>query len=121
MIYVNVLSILKPIINMLQTHISLETLVKQMNLDHKNLSQCLKANKLSLNVTKAKLITFHSSSKKTDHSLKFKLDRKRLTQTDTVNYLGVLLNDQLPWPKQIDYLATKLNQAIVILNKFRGC
>ena len=34
---------------------SLETLVKQMNLDLKNLSQGLKANKSSLNVTKTEL------------------------------------------------------------------
>ena len=91
-----------------------------MSTDHKTLSQCLKANKLSL-ATKAELITFHSSSKNADHSLKFKLNGKRLTQTDTVNYLGVLLNDHLLWSKQIDHFATKLNQAIVILSKFRDC
>ena len=102
-------------------HSSLETLVKLMNTDHKTLSQCLKANKLSLNATKAELITFHSSSKNADHSLKFKLNGKRLTQTDTVNYLGFLLNDHLLCSKQIDHFATKLNQAIVILSKFRGC
>ena len=38
--------------NMLQSHSSLETLAKPMNFDLKNLSQWLKANKLSLNVTK---------------------------------------------------------------------
>ena len=41
--------------NMLQSHSSLENLVKQMNLDLKNLSQWLRANKLSLNVTKTEL------------------------------------------------------------------
>ena len=62
--------------NMLQSHSSLETLVKRMSLDLKSLSQWLRANKLSLNVTKTELIIFHSSSKKTDHSLKLKLDGK---------------------------------------------
>ena len=65
--------------NMLQSHSSLETLVKRMNLDLKNLFQWLKANKLSLNFTKTELIISHSSSKMTDHSLKFKLDGKKLT------------------------------------------
>ena len=50
------------------------------------------SNKLFLNVTKTKLIIFHSSSKMTDYSLKIKLDEKRLMQTDTVKYLGVLLD-----------------------------
>ena len=75
--------------NMLQSHSSLETLVKRMNLDLKNVSQWLKANKLSLNVTKTEFIIFHSSSKKTDHNLKSKLDGKKLTQ---VKYLGFLLD-----------------------------
>ena len=66
---------------------------------------------------KTELIIFHSSSKKTDHSLKFKLDGKRLTKTDTVKYLGVHLHDHLLWSKQINHAATKLNQAIDILSK----
>ena len=105
---------------MLQSHSSLETLVKRINFDLKNLSQWLKANKLSLNVTKTELIISHSNSKKTDHSLKFKLDGKRLTQTDTVKYLGVLLDDHLLRSKQINHVATKPNHTPGILSKLRS-
>ena len=66
-----------------------------MNFDLKNLSQWLKANKLSLHVTKTGLIIFNSSSKKTYPSLKIILDGKRLIQTNTVKYLGVLLDGHL--------------------------
>ena len=81
--------------NMLQSDDSLKNVAKQMNFDLKNLSQWLKANKLSLNFTKTELIIFHSSSKKIDHSLKFKLDGKRLTPISTVKYLGVFLENHL--------------------------
>ena len=91
-----------------------------MNLDIKNLSQWLKANKLSLNVMKTLLIFFHSGYKKTDPSLKFILDGKRLIQTDTVKYLRVLLDDRLLWSKQVNHVATKLNQASGILSKLRS-
>ena len=91
-----------------------------MNFDLKNLSQWLKANKLSLNFTKTELIIFHSSSKKIDYNLRFKLDGKRLTPTTTVKYLGVLLDNHLLWSKQISHVTTKLNQAICILNKLRN-
>ena len=101
--------------NLLLSHSSLETMARRMNFDPKNLSQWLKANKLSLNVTKTELIIFHSSSKKTDPSLKIILDRKRLIQTETVKYLGRLL-----WLKQINHVSTKLNQAISILSKLRN-
>ena len=105
---------------MLLSHSSLETLSKRMNSDLKNLSQWLKANKLSLNVMKTELIIFHSSSKNADPSLKIILDGKRLIQTDTVKYLGVLLDDRFLWSKQINHVATKLNQAIGILSKLRN-
>ena len=82
---------------MLQSDNSLKNVSKQMEFDLKNISRLLKANKLSFNFTKTELITFHSSSKKIDHSLKFKLDGKRLTPTSTVKYLGVLLHNHLPW------------------------
>ena len=91
-----------------------------MNLYLKNLSQWLKANKLSLNVTKTELIIFYSSSKKTDPGLNFILDGERLIQTDTVKSLGVFLDDRILWSKQIKHVATKLNQAIAILSKLRS-
>ena len=66
------------------------------------------------------LIIFYLSLKKTDHSLKFKLNGKRLTQTDTVKPLRILLDYHLLWSKQINHVATKLNQAIGILSRLRS-
>ena len=66
---------------MLQLDTSLNSLTKQINFGLKNPSQWLKANKLSLNVTKTELIIFYSSSKNIGHSLKSKLDGKRLNPT----------------------------------------
>ena len=65
-------------------------------------------------------IYMEESLEKTDPSLKIILDGKRLIQTDTVKYLGVLLDDRLLWSKQINHVATKLNQAIGILSKLRN-
>ena len=49
-----------------------------MNQDLKNLSEWLKANKLSLNVKKRELIIFHPKKTKLDYNVKFKLDGKKL-------------------------------------------
>ena len=65
-------------------------------------------------------VIFHSSSKKIDHNLKFKLDGKCLTSTSTVKYLGVLLDNHLLWSKQINHVITKLNQTIGILSTLRN-
>ena len=60
------------------------------------------------------------SSKKIDHSLNFKLNGKHLTATSTVKYLGVFLDNHLTWSKHINYVTTRLNQAIGILSKLRN-
>ena len=96
---------------------TVKNLSKKINL--KNLSQWLKANNFSLNVTKIELIIFHPSSKKIDHNWKFKLDGKHLTSPNTVKYLGVLLDEYLIWSKKLNHITTKLNQAIGILSKIR--
>ena len=65
--------------NILLSNESLELLAKKMNQNLKNLSQWLKANKLSLNVKKTDLIIFYPKNTKLDYSFKFKLNGRRLT------------------------------------------
>ena len=68
---------------------SLEILSKRINKDLFNLSNWLKANKLSLNVKKTELVIFRSKNLKIDSGFKFKLNGKRLVPTKSVKYLGV--------------------------------
>ena len=72
---------------------SLEILSKPINVDLFNLSNWLKANKLSLNIKKTELVIFRSRKLKIDSSFKFKLDGKRIFPTKSVKYLGVLLDE----------------------------
>ena len=65
--------------NIMQSNESLDVLSKNLNKDLKSLSQWLKANKLSLNISKTKLIIFHRNTASIDHTLKLKLDGKRLS------------------------------------------
>ena len=65
---------------------SLYTLANKVNHALKNLSQWLKANKLSLNVKKTELIIFRQKEKPLDHRVKFKLNGKRLFPTSSVKF-----------------------------------
>ena len=87
--------------SIIQSNPSLERLSKQVNKDLPNLSNWLRANKLSLNVNKRELVIFGPRKLKIDHSFKFKLDGKRLVPTHSVKYLGVLIDEHLLWNKQI--------------------
>ena len=87
-----------------------------MNQDLKNLSQWLKANKLSLNVKKIELIIIHPKNTKLGYSAKIKLNGKRHNPITTVKYLGILLHEHLLWTKQVNWVNSKLNQTIGILS-----
>ena len=105
--------------SVLRNNKSLKDLAKQINSDLKNLSQWLKANKLSLNVNKTELVVFRKKEKLIDHTIKFKLNGKRLIPSDSVKYLGLFLDEHLSWTKQLSHVFLKLNRAIGILSKLR--
>ena len=81
--------------NLLNFNSCVKSIKKQVNYDLKNLSNWLKANKISLNVGKTELVLFSSSKKQLDCDLKIKLNGKRLYETDSVKYLGIQTDKRL--------------------------
>ena len=67
--------------NLLYTNNSIKKLNKLLSKDLKNLTNCLNANKISLNVDKTEMILFKRTKKPFDCQLKLKLNGKRLYQT----------------------------------------
>ena len=88
-----------------------------MNIDQKNLTNWLNDNKISLNVSKAKLIIFKPKRKFLDFNIKIKLNGKRLYPTDSVKYLEVKIHSKLNWKSHVNVTKTKLNQANAMLHK----
>ena len=105
--------------SIIQSNPLLDRLSKQVNKDLSNLSNWLRANKLSLNVKKTELVIFRPRKLKIDHSFKFKLDGKRLVPTHSVKYLGVLIDEHLLWNKQVAQIKMRLNRAIGMLSKLQ--
>ena len=103
--------------NHLNLNSCVKSLKKQANYDLKNLSNWLKANKISLNVGKTELVLFISSKKQLDCDLKIKLNGKRLYETDSVKYLGIHIDKRLTWKQRINYVALKLNKANAMFSK----
>ena len=64
--------------NLLNFNSCVKSINKQVNYDLKNLSNWLKAKKISLNFGKSELELFTSSKKQRDCELKIKLNGKRL-------------------------------------------
>ena len=54
-----------------------------------------------------------------NHDLSLLVQWLRLNTSSTVNYLGVLLHENLQWQTHIDSLITKLSRAVGLLSKIR--
>ena len=92
---------------------------KYVNLDLKFLCKWLKANKISLNASKTRLIIFRDPRKKSAHELKIKIDGKKLIPSKFVKYLGILIDCHFTWQAHENVLHSKLSRAIGMLCKIR--
>ena len=106
--------------NLLHFNKSFAKLNKLVNLDTKNLTVWLNANKISLNVDKTELVIFKHQRKKLDTEIKIKLNRKRLYPSQSVRYLGIKIDQNLNWKDHINDIAVKLNRANALLFKIRN-
>ena len=80
----------------------------QVNKGLENISDRLKANKLTLNVKKANLIFYNITEKKVHNdSLKTFINGEELEQKKYVKYLGIYFDSALTWVKYTDYTNTK--------------
>ena len=64
----------------------------------------------SLNVSKTEVVMFKSAKKQLDFGLKHKLNGKRLYPKNSVNYLGVKVDEYLIWKPYIDGISAKINK-----------
>ena len=99
----------------------MKTLETILNTDLKSVSEWLKANRLSLNIDKTKLLIFHSKKKKNFdvNSISIKIDRKKLVPSQNVKYLGAHIDENLSWDFHVNQLSKKLSRANGILAKLR--
>ena len=87
--------------NLLIINKSLKRLNKLLNIDLKNLTNWLNANKISLNVSKTELTIFKTKGKPLGFNLEIKLNGKRLYATDPKKYLGVKIDSKLNWKSHV--------------------
>ena len=90
-----------------------------INSELKLVTDWLRANKLSLNESKTKLLLFRPINKLNLKLSNIKLNGHLLTLAKSVMYLGIEIDKTLSWNNQIEVLAQKLGRTNRILSKLR--
>ena len=90
-----------------------------INSELKLVTDWLRANKLSLNESKTKLLLFRPINKLNLTLSNIKLNGHLLTLAKSVTYLGIEIDETLSWNNQTEVLAKKLSRTNGILSKLR--
>ena len=85
---------------------------REINCELDKVNLWLKANKLSLNVTKTKCMFFHK--RKTLPLINLSINNAKVENVIKFNYLGFMLDECLSWNAHIEMIGIKISKAIGI-------
>ena len=75
-------------------------------------------NKLSLNASKTKAITFHTSKRNITPPI-LSINNQLIENTDQTNFLGILLDKNLSFKPHINKISTKISKICGVMNKLK--
>ena len=108
--------------NLFFSNCNIPVLFATANSELSKTSQCVLANKLSLNVIKTKYSFFHKTIKKDDMPLKLprpQINNYDIERVPSIKFLGVLLDENLSRKDNIRYTENKISKNLGILYKAR--
>ena len=79
---------------------------------------CIKANKPTLNLKKTHLMIFHRSRIKSE-GLQITIRNKNIKETNSIKFLGIIVDNKLKWHEHIIYIKNKVSRAIGIIYNAR--
>ena len=93
---------------------------KVLNTELSKIAEWLAANKLSLNVSKSKLLIFSNKRTSTDNNdTALFINGEKLKEVDHAKYLGALIDNKLNWSYHINAVNLKLSKGVGLLAKIR--
>ncbi|NQY44078.1 MAG: reverse transcriptase family protein, partial [Legionellales bacterium] len=101
------------------SHKDINKLEELLNHELDNISNWLKANKLSLNVSKSNVLIFRAKNASNDNVIHLNIDNEPLLEKTYAKYLGVYIDHKLTWETHINHIKSKLIKGNAILAKLR--
>ena len=106
--------------NLFYSNKNIKILFKEMNIELKNISEWLRANKLSINIDKTNFILFHNNRDKDHLPLKLPtlcINDAPIKQVVSTKFLGVQIDENINWTHHITLTENKLAKQLGLLCK----
>ena len=91
---------------------NLKSLEKTVNKELDKLHDWLCLNRLSLNISKTNFVIFHAINKPKTYSITLLINKRAISETNTVKYLGILIDSQLTFKNHIVELTKKIQEQL---------
>ena len=95
-----------------------ENLENEVNNELSRVSEWMTLNKLSLNASKTKSMTFHRAQKKVNQ-ITLKLNGQNIEMVSSFNFLGIILDQSLSWKKHVSMVTNKISKTLGILYRLK--
>ena len=105
--------------NLLLINSSLKKIIRRVNHDLSLITDWLKASKMSLNTNKTKVLMYKPKNAVIHKKLNFRISGQKIEVTDSIKYLGIILQDNLIWDNHLTHIINKIHRGIGILSKIR--
>ena len=79
----------------------------------------VRANRISLNVSKTEIILFHPKTKTITKHLNFRKSWQKVNIVKQTKYLGIYLDEHLTWNFQLDQIKRRLSRSCGLLAKLK--
>ena len=103
--------------NIFFSHNNANHLLRSINVELKNVTDWIKANKLSLNLQKTNYMLFSNKIDNLRGEIIF--DNTVLDKVSTTKFLGVFIDHKLSWKTQIDNVCKTISRNIGVINKLK--
>ena len=95
-----------------------KTLFDTVNVELQNVSNWIKANKLTINLKKTSFMLFNYKESNPVHDVF--IDNTKITQTDSIKFLGLFIDKRLSWKKHINHICSIVSRNIGVMCKLKS-
>ena len=101
---------------------NIDSIAKLLNKDLANVSDWMKANKLTLNTSKTEymIIGSHKRLQQIQYGPSIILDDNQIKRVQVAKSLGLMIDETLTWDEQVSLITKKVNKGLNVLRRLRN-